>query len=94
MKVGIMIVPVSLKTLYMNTFTIDHDNTQITVEQSDKRHFKVEMPGRTIVLLLKQDNEGANHWFEEGTDNETPETKEIGMAIDNYLAKNDSLSNA
>ncbi|QHS58566.1 hypothetical protein [Chitinophaga agri] len=71
----------------MSTFTIDHKDSQLTVEQSDKRRFKVALPGRTIVLFLKQDNEGANHWFEDGTDNETPETKEIGQAIDNYLAK-------
>jgi hypothetical protein len=71
----------------MNTFTIDHMNSQLTVEQEDKRRFKVQLPSKTIVLFLKQDNEGANHWFEDGTDNETPETKDIGMAIDNYLAK-------
>lgn len=71
----------------MNTFTIDHANTQLTVEQADKRRFKVTLPGKTLVLFLKQDNEGANHWFEDGTDNETEETQEIGEAIDNYLAK-------
>ncbi|TWV94369.1 hypothetical protein [Chitinophaga pinensis] len=71
----------------MNTFTIDHKNSPLTIEQADKHRFKVALPGRTLVLFLKQDNEGANHWFEDGTDNETPETKEIGIAIDNYLAK-------
>jgi len=71
----------------MNTFTIDHNNSPLTIEQADKHRFKVDLPGKTLVLFLKQDNEGANHWFEDGTDNETPETKEIGMAIDNYLAK-------
>lgn len=44
-----------------------------------------------MLLLLKQDNEGANHWFEEGTDNETDEARAIGAAIDNYMAKHDSL---
>jgi hypothetical protein len=86
-----MIVPVSIKILYMITFTIDHNNEQITVIQSSQCHFKVERPGGKILLLLKQDNEGADHWFEDGTDNETPETKAIGAAIDNYMAKHDSL---
>ncbi len=76
----------------MNTFTIDHDTKQVTVEQTGQRHFNVKLPGKTMVLVLKQDNEGANHWFEDGSDNETEETKEIGLAIDNYLAKDDSLS--
>lgn len=75
----------------MNTFTIDHDNKQLRVERADKRRFKVEMPEKTITLFVKQDNEGANHWFEDGTDNETSEAKELGALIDNYLAKNDSL---
>jgi hypothetical protein len=71
----------------MDTFTIDHDNQAIAVEQQDKRHFKVKLGSRTMVLIQKQDNEGANHWFEDGSDNETPETKAIGDAIDTYLAK-------
>ncbi|MCF6405243.1 hypothetical protein L3C95_20230 [Chitinophaga filiformis] len=75
----------------MITFTIDHNNEQITVTELGKCSFRVDRPGKEILLLLKQDNEGAGHWFEEGTDNETEETKEIGAAIDNYMAKYDSL---
>ncbi|UPK66780.1 hypothetical protein [Chitinophaga filiformis] len=75
----------------MDTFTLDYNNSQITVTPSGKCQFKVEIPGKKMLLLLKQDNEGANHWFEEGTDNETDEARAIGAAIDNYMAKHDSL---
>ncbi|SHN16720.1 hypothetical protein [Chitinophaga sp. CF418] len=75
----------------MNAFTIDHNNSQITVTPLGKCLFKVEIPGKKLLLLLKQDNEGADHWFEDGTDNETTETRAIGTAIDNYMAKYDSL---
>lgn len=74
----------------MGTFRIDHDNNTIQVEQQDSRLFVVKLEDRTIRLVQKQDNEGANHWFEEGSDNETPETKALGNAIDTYLAKEDN----
>lgn len=71
----------------MNTFKIDHNNDTVLVEQKDKTHFTVHLVGGDITVILKQDNEGANHWFKEGTDNETEETSAIGVAIDSYLTK-------
>lgn len=68
----------------MNTFTIGHGDNTIRVEQQDKERFIVRLEERTIKLLKKEDNEGANHWFEEGCDNETPEAKALGNAIHHY----------
>jgi len=71
----------------MKTFQIDHNNDTISVDQIDKTHFVVHQTGGDLTLILKQDNEGANHWFKEGTDNETEETSSIGVAIDSWLTK-------
>jgi hypothetical protein len=69
----------------MNTFKIDYNNGTVLVEQRDQTHFTVHLVGGDIALELKEDNEGANHWFKAGTDNATAETIEIGVAIDTYL---------
>lgn len=71
----------------MNTFKIDHNNDTVLVEQIDNTHFTVHLVGGDLNLVLKQDNEGANHWFEEGTENETDETSSIGVEIDTWLTK-------
>lgn len=75
------------KTNYMNTFKIDYNNDTVLVEQQDPTHFTVHLVGGDIQLELKEDNEGANHWFKAGTDNATEETSAIGVAIDTYLLK-------
>ncbi|WP_295128942.1 hypothetical protein [uncultured Chitinophaga sp.] len=72
----------------MSQLTITHHNASIPVTQESKDSFIVELPERTIYLIVRQDNEGANHWFEEGSDNETEETKSIGIAIETALAEN------
>lgn len=69
----------------MNIFKIDYNNDTVWVEQEDPANFTVHLVGGDVKLVLKQDNEGANHWFKAGTDNATEETSEIGVAIDTYL---------
>ncbi|UYQ95346.1 hypothetical protein MKQ68_09575 [Chitinophaga horti] len=71
----------------MSQFTISQHNETISVTQEAKDSFIVEMPDKTLYLIVRQDNEGANHWFEEGSDNETEETKSIGIAIETALAE-------
>lgn len=71
----------------MSTFSVKRQDQSIEVNQQGKDRFTVQLPGKTLELLLKQDNEGANHWFEAGTDNETEESKEIGVAIETHLTK-------
>ncbi|MBO9152071.1 hypothetical protein ACFOTA_07625 [Chitinophaga sp. GCM10012297] len=66
----------------MNTFQISYSNMNVPVYREEEDLFVVTLPGKTLYLLRKEDNEGASHWFEEGSDNETPETKEIGIAIE------------
>lgn len=84
---GIMIAVFLKKRSIMTTFDINYDNRTVTVEQLGKEHYKVLLPVKTLHLTLKQDNEGANHWFEDDTDNETPVTKALGEAIELHLMK-------
>ncbi|SFD46089.1 hypothetical protein SAMN05518672_10239 [Chitinophaga sp. CF118] len=71
----------------MNSFKIDYNNDTVLVEQLDNTHFTVHLLGGDITLVLKEDNEGACHWFVEGSDNETEETSTIGVAIDTWLTE-------
>ncbi|RXK81788.1 hypothetical protein [Filimonas effusa] len=70
----------------MNTFSISWQNQTIEVTQQDKKHFSVKLPQQTLQLELRQDNEGANHWFEAGTDNATETSAELGVAIEAALS--------
>ena len=71
----------------MGNFLIAIAGNDVQVEQESEDNFIVQLPGGTLFLLRKQDNEGAVHWFEEGADNETEFTKELGMAIEDQLMK-------
>lgn len=69
----------------MDKFNIQLDNHEIAVNQVAEDTFIVRLPEKTIHLERRQDNEGAVHWFEEGMDNETPTTSEVGVAIESWL---------
>lgn len=71
----------------MGIFDITIAGNNVKVEQEADDSFIVELPGGTVFLIRKQDNEGATHWFEEGADNETDFTKELGIAIETELMK-------
>ncbi|MGO4294507.1 hypothetical protein [Chitinophaga sp. RAB17] len=71
----------------MSTFHIQLHDHEIGVSRQDENVFIVRLPEKTIHLLRRQDNEGANHWFEEGKDNETSLTAELGAAIETWLAQ-------
>ncbi len=71
----------------MSSFHIQLDQHEIGVTRQDENIFIVRLPEKTIHLEKRQDNEGANHWFEEGKDNETTQTAAIGLAIDTWLAQ-------
>ncbi|WP_126243894.1 hypothetical protein [Chitinophaga rhizosphaerae] len=66
----------------MNTFHIRYRSHDIPVSLEEENLFLVSLPWKSLYLVRKEDNEGATHWFEEGADNETQETKEIGTAIE------------
>lgn len=74
----------------MNTFPISYQQNTLEVKQHSKHHFSVSMPDKELELELKQDNEGANHWFEAGTDNATEESRNIGVAIEAALSEKES----
>ena len=69
----------------MNEFKIRVNGNEIGVVQLGEDTFRVRLPEKTIHLLRKEDDEGANHWFEEGMDNETSQLSELGTAIESYL---------
>ncbi|KAA2242593.1 hypothetical protein F0L74_08640 [Chitinophaga agrisoli] len=69
----------------MNTFQIQYQQQDLQVTEQENDHFTVDLPEGKIYLLLKQDNEGANHWFEDGKDKETEKSKAVGLAIERYL---------
>lgn len=71
----------------MNTFSIPYQGETLEVTQQSKHLFSVNLPDKKLELELKQDNEGANHWFEAGTDNATETSRNIGVAIETALAK-------
>ena len=69
----------------MRTFRIRYYELDLEVREEKEHCFSVDLPERKLCLLLKQDNEGANHWFEDGTDKETGESQSVGLAIERYL---------
>lgn len=74
----------------MNTFPISYQDNTLEVTQRSKHHFSVRLPDRELELELKQDNEGANHWFEAGTDNASEESRNIGVAIETALSEQEA----
>ncbi|SJZ78565.1 hypothetical protein SAMN04488128_1011586 [Chitinophaga eiseniae] len=66
----------------MSTFHIDYHGQLIAVSQESADNFLVALPNKTMRLVRKQDSDGADYWFEKDTDNETPETAELGAAIE------------
>ncbi len=74
-----------------NTFEITYNNQSVEVEEksSDQKNNKLFIvhlsQKESLELLLKQDNEGANHWFDSKTDQSTELTKQLGESIDAYL---------
>ncbi len=67
------------------SFTIQYQHEDIPVSQQGEHHFTVHLRGKEVAIFLKQDNEGANHWFAEGSTEETPLTKELGDLIEKAL---------
>jgi len=79
----------------MNTdFHITYHELLIRVEQQDAGDntytFTVHLPDDILHIQGKQDNEGAYRWLDADTNQETPESKEIGELIDLYLVQQQS----
>lgn len=57
-------------------------------ETLDKK-FTVYISSNRIVTLLKaEDSDGANRWFDAEKNAPTEESKELGIAIEKYMAEN------
>ncbi|MBC9914899.1 hypothetical protein [Chitinophaga varians] len=69
----------------MSTFHIDYHGQLVAVSQESADCFLVSLPNKAMQLVRKQDSDGADIWFEKDTDNETPETAELGAAIEVVL---------
>ena len=69
----------------MTDFTIILGNQTLQAEQTDDNNFIVHIADKPQHIYVKQDNEGANHWFDARANNETPQTIELGKAIEAYL---------
>ncbi|MEO7394476.1 MAG: hypothetical protein ABIU11_05990 [Chitinophagaceae bacterium] len=61
-------------------------DTGWVIENKDERKYLVHFKDKEAILFVKEDNEGANHWFENDADRETDFSKEIGLQIEkNYV---------
>ena len=65
---------------------IIYNGTSLTLvphspQDKEEERYSTYWQGREVVIYLKQDNEGAPHWFEAGTDKETEFSKEVGLLL-------------
>ncbi|MEC5144976.1 hypothetical protein [Chitinophaga sp. 212800010-3] len=70
----------------MSTFNILLNDYEIGITRQDENVFIVRLPEKIIRLQRREDNEGADYWFEEGADNTTKLTEAIGEVIERWLA--------
>lgn len=72
-------------------FEVSYNGKQVKVTREDHNHFVAHVDGKELKLHMKQDNEGANQWFESDTEKATDEVNEIGSSIDTYLADKEKI---
>lgn len=66
-------------------FTINYKGNIVGIKCQDGHHFVAHLPNRELYLILKEDTEGASHWFEKGMDAATDTSKEIGILIEKVI---------
>jgi len=74
-----------------NNFEVTYKGNAIKIEREDQQHFVAHVDGKALKLHVKQDNEGANQWFESDTEKATDAANEIGSSIDTYLADKEKI---
>ena len=72
-------------------FEINYNGKPVKISREDHNHFVANVDGRQLKLHMKQDNEGANQWFESDTEKATDVASEIGSSIDTYLAGKEKI---
>lgn len=75
-----------------HTFDIDYNGKQVKVEQVslDEKNgniYKISLDGGTLEIKEMKDNDGASRWLEGEKEHETDESKNIGAAIEKYMAE-------
>ena len=70
----------------MEEFSINIGGRSVQVEKNDDKNFTLHSNDGDKHLRLKEDNDGANRWFEGSSDSETAESIEAGKAIEAYIA--------
>ena len=66
-------------------FSVDYNGQEITVVQTEKDVFLATIDGKEVTIIKRTDNEGGDHWFDEGGEQETAQTKEIGDLITKHF---------
>jgi general stress protein 26 len=70
----------------MEKFSIRISGRSVQVEKNDDKNFTLHSKDGDKHIRLKEDNDGANRWFEGSGDSETAESIEAGKAIEAYMA--------
>ncbi|MDB5230001.1 MAG: hypothetical protein JWN76_806 [Chitinophagaceae bacterium] len=65
---------------------------ELSVNHTGDKQFSIEDNGHTLQLQLQRDNEGAVHWLDRESEQETELSKDIGIQIEKYFTeKNNPL---
>ena len=69
----------------MKTEKINYNGTSLDVDVISSDTFCVHLDRRDIHLQYRQDNEGADHWVDLDTNDETDESMKLGEALEPLL---------
>jgi hypothetical protein len=73
-----------------NTFSVIYRGQEIDIQPlpADKHSnafYVAHLPGESLRIVYTEDDEGAGHWLDEKTNNETEISIEMGLLIELYL---------
>ena len=76
-----------------NTFSVNYRGQEIVIQPlpADKysnAYYVAHLPGESVRIEYTEDDEGAGHWLDEKTNNETAISIELGQLIELYLMQN------
>ena len=60
----------------------------LTADKHNNDYYIAHLPGVSVKFEFTEDDEGAGHWLDTLTNNETSESREIGELIELYLVQN------
>ena len=76
-----------------NSFSVIYRGQEIVIQPlpADKysnAYYVAHLPGESVRIEYTEDDEGAGHWLDEKTNNETAISIELGQLIELYLMQN------